>query len=79
MSFICDVWHTLVTVSASVFVGATVGGVGLVVVWDCSVQGLGIDSNPVGALGITKDDAGLLNLWKKGTPGSPETGMSPVD
>ena len=73
MSFICGVWHTLVTVSASVF------GVGLAVVWDCSVEGLGIDSSPVSDLGITKGDARLLNLWTKGTPGFPETDMSPVD
>jgi hypothetical protein len=79
MSFICGVWHTPVTVSVTVFVGVAVRGVGLAAVWGCLVEGLGIDSNPVGTLGITKGDPRPLNLWKKGIPGFPEAGMSPVD
>ena len=70
MSFICGVWHTQVTVSVSVFVEGA---------WGCLVQGLGIESNPVGALGITKGDAKKLSFWEEGIPGFPETGMSPVD
>jgi hypothetical protein len=78
MSLICGVWHTLVTVSVTVLVKVTVGDVGLAVVWDCLVQGLEIDSNPVGALGITKGDARQLSFWVERFPGFPETGMSPV-
>ena len=79
MSFICGVWHTLVTVSVSGFVEVTYGDVGLAVVWNCLVQGLGIDSNTAGALGITKGDARQLSFWEGRIPGFPETGMSPVD
>lgn len=75
MPFICGVLSRVVLV----FVGATIGDVGLTVVWDRLLQGFGIDSNAGGALVITKGDARQFSLWEEGIAGSSETGMLLVD